>query len=157
MKKARYYKKLDIFITGNSEQSTHVQGKKKARGIYLITNEIEKAGLNFCCFQEVRYRNSGRKTVRLSSGDEYEFIWCGKKRRRDAGVGLLIKVDSEIVVSDPEISDSRLMVINIKLYGFNIRLINAYSPTNVDGSPQQKDAFYRSLQKHAIRRRNMKS
>ena len=86
----------------------------------------------------------------LSSGEEYEFIWYGKKRQRDTGVGLLIKVNSKTVVSYQEISDSRLMD------GFNIRLINAYSPTNVDGSPQQKDAFHRCLRKACNKKKHEK-
>ena len=115
--------------------------------MYLVTKEIARAGLTFCCLQEVRYRNSGRKSICLDSGEKYEFLWCGKKKRRDAGVGLIIKVDKEIIVNDPDISDPRLMAINLKIYGFNIRLINAYSPTNIDGSIQQKDDFYRNLRK----------
>ena len=126
--------------------------KSEGAKMYLVTKEIARAGLTFCCLQEVRYRNSGRKIICLDSGEKFEFLWCGKKKRRDAGVGLIIKVDKEIIVNEPEISDPRLMAINLKIYGFNIRLINAYSPTNIDGSIQQKDDFYRNLRKAACKK-----
>ena len=36
-------------------------GKEKQEGakMYSVTKEISKAGLSFCCLQEVRYRGSG--------------------------------------------------------------------------------------------------
>ena len=46
----------------------------------------------------VKYRNSGTKEIRLDNGESYEFHWCGMKKRREAGVGLLIKVDQNIVI-----------------------------------------------------------
>ena len=38
-------------------------GKKKDESakIYFVTKEVMKAGLRFCCLQEVKYRNSGEK------------------------------------------------------------------------------------------------
>ena len=74
-------------------------------------------------------------------------MWCGMKKRREAGVGLMIKVDPDITVSEPDISEPRVMAVNIKVFGFNVRVINCYSPTNVDGSPLQKDDFYRTVRK----------
>ena len=40
--------------------------------------------------------------------------------------------------------------MNIVVHGFKIRLVNAYSPTNTDGSVGQKDEFYRKLRKACI-------
>ena len=70
-------------------------GKEKDEGakMYLIAKEVARAGLTFCCIQEVKYRNSGKKLIRLDSGEEFEFHWCGRQKRREAGVGFLIKVD----------------------------------------------------------------
>jgi len=42
------------------------------------------------------------------------------------------------------------MAMNAIVYGFKIRLVNVYSPTNTDGSTLQKDAFYRKVKKICI-------
>ena len=68
-------------------------GKEKSEGskMYIIAKQVAQANLSFCCLQEVRHRNTGRKIISLDTGEEYLFIWCGQKRRRDAGVGILIR------------------------------------------------------------------
>ena len=67
-------------------------GKERDEGakIYSICKEISKAGLSICCLQEVKYRNTESKMIRLKTGEEFEFHWCGMKKRREAGVGFLI-------------------------------------------------------------------
>ena len=74
------------------------------------------------------------------------------KQKREAGVGVLILVDPNIIVNEAEILDPRIMVFNLKIYGFNIRLVNVYSPTEVEASESKKDAFYRLLQKACIKK-----
>ena len=65
-------------------------GKEKDEGakIYSIAKTINNAKLNFCCIQEVKYRNSGHKVIKLDTGEQYECHWCGAKNRREAGVGI---------------------------------------------------------------------
>ena len=118
--------------------------------MYSIASEADRAKLSVCCLQEVRYRNRGKRRITVASGAEYDFIWSGPKRRRDAGVGFLVKVDQDIVASEPDMESSRLIAMNIIVHGFKIRLVNAYSPTNTDGSIGQKDEFYRKLRKACI-------
>jgi len=113
----------------------------------MVAKEITKAGLTFCCLQEVKYLNCGKKLIRLDTGENFEFHWCGKKKRREAGVGILIRVDPNICIKENDIQDPRIMAMDLKLYGFNIRLVNAYAPTNSDGTENQKDLFYRQLKK----------
>ena len=68
-------------------------GKEKLEGarMYEITKEVARANLTFCILQEVRHRNTGKKVIELNNGERYNFLWCGKKKRRDAGVGVLIR------------------------------------------------------------------
>ena len=73
------------------------------------------------------------------------------KKRRDAGVGFLIKIDATITATDPDICDPRIMAINMTIAGFRVRIINGYSPTNIDGSTSQKEEFYRKLRKACIK------
>ena len=82
---------------------------------------------------------------------------CGveKRNRRDAGVGILIKQCQEITFEDPDIADPRMMAMNIKVKGFNIRLVNGYAPTNCYGTDNQKDTFYRMAKKACMK--NLKS
>ena len=102
-------------------------GKQKDEGakIYSIAKTINNTKLTFCCIQEVKYRNSGHKVIKLDTGDEYEFHWCGAKKRREAGVGILIKIDKQIEVQNPDYEDPRIMAINLKIYGFCLRVVNA--------------------------------
>ena len=41
--------------------------------------------------------------------------------------------------------------MNIKIKGYDIRLINAYAPTNCDVSENTKDLFYNKLRKSSIK------
>ena len=111
----------------------------------MITKEVARSKLLFCSLQEVRYRNNGYKVITLDTGESYAFLWCGRKKRRDAGVGVLIKICSNITFEDPDFSNPRLMALNIEINGFKIRLVNCYAPTNCDGTDNQKDVFYRML------------
>ena len=69
------------------------------------------------------------------------------KKRRTAGVGILIKCDKNVEIDGPDSEDPRLLCFNLKIYGFNIRLVNVYAHTEISGSTNQKDIFYRSLLK----------
>ena len=40
-----------------------------------------------------------------------------------------------------------MMVMNAKIKGYAIRLVNAYAPTNCDGSETNKDTLYIMLRK----------
>ena len=69
------------------------------------------------------------------------------EKRREAGVGILIKCDKDITIDGPDFEDPRIIAFSMKIYGFNIRLVNVYAPTESGGSVTQKGAFYRSLKK----------
>ena len=75
----------------------------------------------------------------------------GKKKKREAGVGFLIKIGHGIDYSEPDICTPRVLAIDMKIHGFKIRMVNVYSPTNSDGSQNQKDEFYRLVRKACIK------
>ena len=60
------------------------------------------------------------------------------KKRREAGVGFLIKVDPNINIKETNILDPRMMALNLKIYGFNIRIVNVYAPTESDSNNSKK-------------------
>ena len=128
-------------------------GNEKDEGfkMYSIAKEAAKANLSFCCLQEVRYRNSGSKVITLNTGESYVFFWGGPKKRRDGGVGILIKQCRDIIIEDPDIQEPRIMAMNVIIKGFRIRIVIIYSHTNCDGSDSQKDILYRSLKKACVK------
>ena len=73
-------------------------GKEKLEGarIYSIAKEIARETITICCLQEVKYLNTGMKIIELDTGVKYGVFWCGQKKRRAAGVGLLIKSERGI-------------------------------------------------------------
>ena len=75
----------------------------------MIAKEVSRQNLIFCCLQEVKYRNSGKILIGLDTGEKFEFHWCSMKKRREAGVGILIRVDQNIVIKDPDVQTPRLM------------------------------------------------
>ena len=113
----------------------------------MVAKEVARIGLSFCCLQEVKYRNSGNKLIELDNGEKYEFYWCGKKKRREAGVGFLIKVDPNIIIKDYNMLDPRIITMNLMVHGFNLKIVNIYAPTNADDNENLKDLFYKNLQK----------
>ena len=127
---------------------------KAQKCIWLLKRWPEN--LLFCSLQEVRYRNNGNKDINLDTGESYIFKWSGPKRRRDAGVAVLIKQCDEISFEDPDVMNPRLMAMNLKICGFNIRLVNAYAPTDSHGSESKKDEFYRLLRKACVTQNNQK-
>ena len=102
--------------------------------MYMIAKEVAKLNLAYCVLQEVRHRNTGNKIIQLNTGEKFQFYWCGQKKRRDFGVGILVKVDPKIHISEPDFNTPRVMGINLNIYGFKVRVVIGYSPTNVEES-----------------------
>ena len=151
-------KVFDIFYSWNFGSINIRTGDEKSEGskMYMVTKNVASKNLLFCSLQEVRYRNNGDKIISLDTGESYAFKWSGPKRRRDAGVGVLIKKCDEVSCEDPDIMNPRLIAMNLKVCGFNIRLVNAYAPTDSDSSESKKDEFYRLLRKACITQKNQK-
>ena len=113
----------------------------------MIAKQVAEAKLLVCSLQEVRYRNNGKQVINLDTGESFLFFWSGPKKRRDAGVGVMIRQCKEVTFDDPDVLDTRVIALNIKIKGYAIRLVNAYGPTNCDSSETSKDNFYRLLRK----------
>ena len=99
--------------------------------------------MQFLLLQEVRWRGTGNKLIELDTGEKFEFHWSGYKRKREAGVCILIRSDKDI----RDYNDPRVMGINLKVHGFNLRVVNVYSPTDCDGTDEQKQKFYSDIYK----------
>ena len=77
-------------------------GKEKDDGskIYCIAKQLAKLNLTFCCLQEVKYHGSGSKLIVLDSGEEYQYYWCGMKKKREAGVVYLLRIQKIFILTD---------------------------------------------------------
>ena len=102
-------------------------GDEKSEGarIYMIAKQVAEAKLLVCSLQEVRYRNNGKQVINLDTGESFLFFWSGPKKRRDAGVGIMIRQCKEVTFDDPDVLDTRVIALNIKIKGYAIRLVNA--------------------------------
>ena len=51
-------------------------GKEKGEGskIYRVAKEAARAGLAFCCLQEVRYLNTVNQLITINNGEKYQFM-----------------------------------------------------------------------------------
>ena len=125
--------------------------KDEGAKMYAVAKEVARFNLLFCCLQEVRWRDTNSKLIQLDTGEEFEFHWSGYKKKREAGVGILIRVHPDIEISTPDINEPRVMAVNVKIYGFNIRIVNGYSPTELNGTENQKQLFYSSLNKATVK------
>lgn len=153
MKKSKKIFRATNFKTWNFATLNIRSGTEKDEGakIYSIAKEVAKSQLAFCCLQEVRWRDVGSKIIRLNTGEEFEFHWAGHQRKRQAGVGILIRIHKDIDISSPDFTNPRVMAIDLKLHGFNVRIVNCYAPTEADGTDQQKTIFYSSLNKAIVK------
>ena len=115
---------------------------------------MAKLNLTFCCLQEVKYRGIGSKLIVLDSGEEYQYYWCGMKKKREAGVGLLIKCTKDISIDGPTYQDPRIMCFNLKLYGFSIRLAHQRRQEEVVIKKMNSIDLYRNC---ARRRKSIRS
>ena len=73
--------------------------------IYSIAKELSKSDMAFLLLQEVRWRDIGNKLIQLDTGEKFEFHWCGFKKKREVGVGILIRVNISIEIQNPNFND----------------------------------------------------
>ena len=101
----------------------------------------------FCCLQEVRWRDIDSKVIQLDTGEAYEFHWSGYKKKREAGVAILIRVHPNIEINTSDVNEPRVIAINIKIYGFKLTVVNGYAPAVANCTENQKHIIYTALNK----------
>ena len=105
--------------------------------------QVSKAKLLICGFQEVR--RLGAESKLLSHGDDkYEFHWSGHARKREAGVGIAIKITPGLEIGEIKPISARLMTAELDIFGLSVKIAVCYAPTET-GSENSKVLFYRCL------------
>ena len=105
--------------------------------------QIDRSGLTVCALQEVRRLEQGN-TIIDAGNAKYEIHWCGLKRIRQQGVGLVIRIDPNVIIREVNYIGSRLISAYIEIYGCKTKIISIYAPTN-NSAETTKHAFYRDL------------
>ena len=70
--------------------------------------------------------------------------WSGYKKDRRAGVGIAIRMSKTVQFENVNYVSPRLMWIDLLCYGMEVRVVSAYSPTEL-GTVNQNNDFYRLL------------
>ncbi|XP_066924182.1 uncharacterized protein [Clytia hemisphaerica] len=128
----------------------NVRTAREDEKLEKVIKEIDKAKLSVCGLQEVRRIKTGSALIKIQELDKtYEVYWSGHSSKRQNGVGIVIKVDSYIIVEEIKCINARLIAADINLYGCSIRIVNCYAPTE-DSTTSSKDIFYTTLRKQLI-------
>jgi len=77
---------------------------------------------------------------------KYELYWSGNAVKRHHGVGIAIKIDTNIEIVEVTPVNGRIIVADVIVHGCSLRVINCYAPTEGD-SDSTKNAFYYALNK----------
>ena len=111
-----------------------------------VIKEIDKAGLTICGLQEVRRLNKGSASVTVENNNKYEVYWSGNTLKKQHGVGIVVKVNPLIEINEIVQINARIIVLDVKVNGCLMRIINCYAPTE-ESTAHSKQAFYSTLNK----------
>ena len=56
---------------------------------------MSKTDIQFLLLREIHWRETDNKLIELDPGEKFEFHWSGYKRKREAGVCILIRSDKK--------------------------------------------------------------
>ena len=115
--------------------------------LHECLRQCTRADLDICCFQELRRLGKDSMTIPITIDNvttTWNLFWSGYKKDRRAGVGIAIKASKSIKFGDVNYISPRLLSIDLVCYGIKVRVISAYSPTEL-ATTSQKDNFYRLL------------
>ena len=109
-----------------------------------LADMADRRGLDFCCFQETKWRGEANKWLG-EEGKRYKFFWKGCKGG-SAGVGVLVAEKwVENVIEVKKLSE-RILLVRVSI-GVNIlNVISGYAP-QVGRPIVEKEEFLLSLSK----------
>ena len=116
-----------------------------------LTEEMDKYKIDILAITETKKKGQGVENV----GPNHTLIFSGveEKERARAGVGLLIHKSKEKLIESWNFISPRILEVNIKPNGRDIKLLIAYGP-NEDANKEEKDIFENDLQLAAEKLKN---
>ena len=100
-----------------------------------IIKEIDKANLSICAIQELRRLSTGSACISSTLNGkttDYEIYWKGHTSKRIHGVGIAVKVDPRIDITNVNYVSARIISMEVTFYGCSLKIVNAYAPTEDD-------------------------
>ena len=89
------------------------------------------------------------------SGAKYSFYWTGMKRKREYGVGILIKQMPSVEIGQIKHINERLMTADLLIFGLSVKITSNYAP-HEKLKDYKKAEFYRALKKIVPENKNQK-
>ena len=126
--------------------TVNIRTGKDDEKLERVVNEINKANITICGLQEVRRLNKSSAIIKTNTNSKYEVYWSGNQTKRQHGVGIVVKVDPNIDIVEVTSVNSRLIVLDVNVYGCCLRIINCYAPTE-ESTLYAKNNFYCQLKK----------
>ena len=113
----------------------------------LPAREADRANLTICSLQETRRLKKGEVILNIpGKKSQYIFHWSGFEKKREYGVGLLIRKSPFIQVENVNSHGPRHISASIVIKGCKVFVISAYAPTET-ATASAKSAFYCELNK----------
>jgi exonuclease III len=129
--------KSDKFYIGTWNVMTLLKPEK----LQELTEEIAKTQTEILALQETRWPGKGQINKK-----DYIFYYSGSKEKTDqADTGFLLMKKIQKHIISYELHNERLYKLRVKGKYNNIKLINAYAPTE-DETEEIKEQFYDDLQ-----------
>ena len=111
-----------------------------------IVKAASQLKLDVLAMQETRRINSGVFTFEDESIKGWQLIWTGHKRKRHHGVAILLA--PHVTLEEHNVYlDARIIAAKVKVGNMRLALLNAYAPTEANGSETAKLSFYKALSK----------
>ena len=111
-----------------------------------IVKAASQLKLDVLAMQETRRINSGVFTFEDESIKGWQLIWTGHKRKRHHGVAILLA--PHVTLEEHNVYlDARIIAAKVKVGNMRLALLNAYAPTEANGSETAKSSFYKALSK----------
>ena len=125
---------------------TTVKNDDKLTQVVLGAKNLGQA---ICVTSETHRVSSGVELIEnwpeKADLDGWKFVGTGNSKKAEAGVGVILSPDCEIVEQEV-ILESRILYLRILYRGVKMQLYCTYAPTNMKGKTR-KNEFFRKLQK----------
>ena len=113
----------------------NIQSCSNDHRLHFALKECCRANLDVICLQEVRQLKVG--SIKHLG---YTLYWKGMERYRKYGVGIAIRINSDVAINGITYALSRLMAADLAVRGCKLRIVSSYAP-RLNNPPAAKERF----------------